>query len=377
MNKYSRQFSTLIFAVTVALAACSHDVPSGSTNDPRVHGTTVTFAQHAPPGIETATIVAEREDTIELSGRVVWDEDHTVRVYSPFAGRVARIIAAVGDTVASGQALASIDSPDYGQAQADFRKADAAQKLASANLNRARELYDHGVVAGKDVEEAESVAASADAERDRTLQVLKTFADVGHLVDGRMVLRSPIAGVVVERSINPGAQLNTEQDGHPLFVITNPTTRWIALDVREPQVQLFKAGDWFDFQLGSTAAASTSLKAQVIRIDDYLDPASRVMRVIGKIENAKDRLRAESFITARVQPPRNTDPVVPASAVYLLGNDHYAFVKDGNSFVRRRVTLGHPLDDRLVVRSGLGRGDTVVVHGALFLQQLLQTSSQS
>ena len=83
----------------------------------------------------------------QLNGRVTWNEDKTVRVFTPFAGRVERILAQPGQSVAKGQALAVIASPDFGQAQADSRRAEGDYALSEKNLARVRELEQNGVAA--------------------------------------------------------------------------------------------------------------------------------------------------------------------------------------------------------------------------------------
>jgi cobalt-zinc-cadmium efflux system membrane fusion protein len=330
-----------------------------------------------PAGIDVGTVAAVDGRTETLSGRLVWDEDQTVRMYSPFSGRVVSIVAKVGDRVKVGQVLAQVDSPDYGQAQADFSKAQAARKLARANLERTRDLYEHGVVAAKEVDEAVSEAAAADAECDRTAGVLKAFADAGDSINQRMALRSPIDGVVVERAINPGEELRTELAGTPLFVITDTRSLWVSLDAHPQDLPALTVGSWLSFQVGAASAQAPTDRARIIRLYDYVDPATRTVKVIARTENADQHLKAESFVTARLSVSSAHQTEVPAGAVYLFGDDHYAFVKQGDSFVRKAVSVGTQHDDALTILSGLSPGDVVVTHGVLFLQQLLQSAPQS
>jgi len=96
------------------------------------------------------------------------DEDHTVRIYSPFAGRVARILVQPGASVRKGQVLAVLGSPEFGQAQADARRAETDVRLSETNLQRLKELESHGVAPRKDLQTAEAEYARAKAELDRT-----------------------------------------------------------------------------------------------------------------------------------------------------------------------------------------------------------------
>ena len=133
-----------------------------------------------------------------LNGRVTWNEDKTVRMYTPFAGRVERILVQPGQAVAKGQALAVIASPDFGQAQSDARRAESDYALAEKNIARLRELEQNGVAARKDVHVAEADQARAAAELARSRRRLDLYGGAGKGVDQTYTLTSPIAGVVLE-----------------------------------------------------------------------------------------------------------------------------------------------------------------------------------
>jgi cobalt-zinc-cadmium efflux system membrane fusion protein len=85
----------------------------------------------------------------------------TVRIFTPFAGRVRKITADIGQTVEKNAALAEVESPDFGQAQADARKAESDLKLAERSLSREQELLAHGAAAQKDLESGGRCASSS------------------------------------------------------------------------------------------------------------------------------------------------------------------------------------------------------------------------
>ena len=97
----------------------------------------------------------------------MWNEERTQRIAPAFAGRVAAITADLGRPVKAGSVLARLYSPDFGAAQADAAKARADAELTQKALVRQRELLDAGIVARKDVEQAEADARRAAAELAR------------------------------------------------------------------------------------------------------------------------------------------------------------------------------------------------------------------
>jgi membrane fusion protein, heavy metal efflux system len=144
-----------LLAAAILAAACGKETVQETVPEPVVQGDTITFpAADKAPRLGSAPVIAERAPALRLNGRLTWDEERTVRVYSPFAGRVARILVQPGDRVSKGQPLAVLGSPEFGQAQADARRADTDVQLAEKNLQRQKELENAGVAPRKDLQTA-------------------------------------------------------------------------------------------------------------------------------------------------------------------------------------------------------------------------------
>jgi cobalt-zinc-cadmium efflux system membrane fusion protein len=377
MNQHSVEaFCALLFAVCVLVAlmlltGCGKAQDSAPDVRPVVQGQQVIFPSGSPGiqriGVETVAAPADRD--VVLPGRLTWDEDRTVRVYPPFAGRVSRILVQVGATVHAGQALAEVASPDFGQAQADARKAQADLALSSKALDRARDLNTHGVLSTKDLQQAEADQAKARAEADRAHERLRAY---GQSVDaGTFTLKSPIAGTVVERNINPGQEIRTDTSGPPpLFVISDPTRLWVQLDASEAQLAYLKPG--MQLVISSNQFPDDAFSGELMQVADFIDPTSRTLKVRGDVPNAQRTLKAEMFVNARIRVPKADQPMVDARAVFLSGNRTYVFQRTAPAtFTRRAVRVGPQNDGRMPVLSGLREGDEVVVTGNLFLEQMV------
>ena len=359
----------------VCLTACGkHD---GDDKGTAVHvtGQALSFSPAPPPGIATEPVSVSDRSDLTVPGRLVWNEDRTVRVFSPFAGHVVQILVRLGDSVKAGQPLAVLSSPDYGTAQADFRKARATLALTQHALERARDLNAHGVAAAKEVEQAEADQEAAEAEMLRAQNVLRLFSDKGDGVDEHLVLRSPIAGVVVERAINPGQEIRPDTSAQPQFVVTDPTSLWVQLDARESDLPVLRPGLELSFKVGPYG--ERPFRGEVVRVSDYVDPTTRTMKVLGKVDNPERLLKGEMFVTATVPIDAAPHAQAPAMAVFLDGDKHYAFVHEGDSFVRREVEVGAEAGGFVSIVSGVKAGDNVVTQGALFLQQMLQKQGSS
>ena len=362
------------FCVAATMAACQRAPEEAADTEASVAGDTVTLHQ-GTEGIVTAVADAVGGRVLQLPGRLVWNEEATVRVFSPFAGRVLRIAAQPGDSVAAGQVLAEFSSSDYGAAQADARKATALFTLARKARDRNHDLLEHGVVAAKDAEQAESDFANAEAENARAQARLKLAGDNGGAVDQRYVLRSPIAGVVVDRALNPGQEVLPDQSGAPLFVVTDPETLWVRLDAQEAELRGLHKGEEFVLRCGEYP--DEHFPGALTQIADFVDPVTRSVSLRGRVANPGRRLKAEMYVSAGLSMPGAAPVAVPASAVFLVGNQRHVFIaKSPTQFERRDIVTDEESQGLVPVESGLAAGERVVTEGALYLQQLLAAAER-
>ncbi|MDB5809514.1 MAG: efflux transporter, family, subunit [Betaproteobacteria bacterium] len=368
---------SIIAAVIAAilLAGCGKTEKNPETPAAKVDGETVVFQPGSP---QLTSLVSE--EAIErpaaaasLNGRLVWNEDRTVRIFTPLAGRVDRILVQPGDHVNQGQTLAVISSPDLGQAQADARRAQGEYSLAEQNLARVKELHQHGVAPAKDLNTADAEYARAESEMKRTQARMKLYGG-GTQVDQSYALKSPLAGVVVEKNINPGQELRPDQmgPGAPAqFVITDPAYLWVLLDAAEKDLTQLKIGKTVKIRV--PAYPDEVFGAKVTAVADFLDPATRTIKVRATLDNPKRLLKSEMFVTATVNDHSAKILQVPSRAVFFQGGSNFVFVDDGNGgYTRRKVETADVYDGNIAITTGLEPGRKVVTDGALLLQQMLQ-----
>ena len=369
----------LVFLLCASLAGCSKTEVSPPEARPTLAGAVISFpGDQDPPTLRLATVASPADHPVLLPGRLAWDEDHTSRVFAPYAGRVERLLVTVGQRVRRGQALAVLSSADIGQAQADLHKAEADQALNRGSLARVRDLVEGGVIARKDQDQAEADLARSSAEANRARARLAQYGVSGvsgvsgGAVTQSLTLTAPLAGLVVERNSNPGAEVRTDVAGTPLFTLSDPATLWATLDLDESQLALLKPGQ--TVELVTAAWPDQVFSATVLNIGAAVDAASRTVKVRARVANPDGRLKAEMFVNARVAAHGGL-PLVPADAVFLHGEQSSVFVPRGKGrFERRDVTVRAAGPQFLQVVAGLAAGDKVVVGGALYLNQLLDAA---
>lgn len=371
MNRLS---SCLLACFVLALAACSgkgDDPVAPPRADPVLQGQRLSFPNGHPqlPQLGLVAAVPARTLTVDLPARLVWNEDHTQRIYPAFAGRVTRVHADVGQAVRPGSVLAQVASPEFGVAQADTAKAQADAQLTQNALNRQRQLFEAGVVPRKDLEQAEADAARARAEVQRAEARTRLYGGQGSSVDQRLSLVAGTAGVIVERNITPAQELRPEQSGPgvpPLFVISDPSSLWVVLDARETEIAVLKPGT--RFELIVPTLPGQKFEGRVIATGDFIDPATRTIRVRGLVANPQRLLKSEMLATARLTREMPTGVMVPTPAVRLEGAAHWVMVEVApGTFEQREISVGYQGQGETLVTRGLNAGEKVVNQNMLLL----------
>lgn len=369
------------------IAVCSALVLAGCSpkrvaeeNSVSASGDTVTFATNSPQmgALRVEPVRTESGASVRLAGRLTWNEESTVRVFTPYAGIVRRLTAELNQPVQKGAPLAEIQSAEFGQAEADARKAQSDYRRAERNFNRLRDLVDHGAAPRKDLESAEADLASAQAEKERAEARLAIYGAAVDATNHNFLLPSPLEGVLVERNVTPGQEVrpdqmlaNMPQYTSPLFVVTDPSRLWIQIDATELDIQHLQPGCEFTFT--SRAFPGQIFTGRVDTVSEFIDPATRTIKVRGAVDNSRRLLKAEMFVNVNVPGGGQAGASVPAKAVFLKGEKHFVFVEETpGQFVRQEVHTGAEQDGHVLVLAGLQPGQRVVTDGCLLLQQSLK-----
>lgn len=361
------------------LAGCHPAAPKTADPAPKVEGDTVIYTPDAPQrtALVATAVQPSAGGALHFTGRLVWDEEATVRIYSPVLGRVRTIDAQLGDAVAAGAPLARIDSPDLGQALADARKAEADLTLAQRALARARDLFAHGALARKEVDSAEDAAAGAAAERERAHAKLALYGSTPESGpgDGLFVLRTPLTGIVVEKNLNTGQEVrpdsmmaNLPQLTVAPFVVTDPQRLWVVLDASELDVSALRPHQLL--RITSPAYPGRAFTGEITAVGAALDATTRTLKVRGRVENPGALLKAEMYVDTEAE--RAVAPgavTVAAQAVFLSNNQAYVYVETTpGRYTRRAVRTGAEDAGRILIQTGLNSGERVIVEGALLLE---------
>ena len=312
--------------------------------------------------------------SVVTTGTVAFNGDHSTAVLSPISGPVSRILVQPGASVRRGQALATVSSPDFADAVANYRKTESALRNAQRIASLDEQLFANDALARRDLDQARTDLAAAIADRDAAVSQLRSLgvdeASIAAIRDGRpapgaeAAIRSPITGTVVEKTITPGQLL--EAGATQCFIVADLSTVWVMANVFEGDVAMVRKGETV---LVSTAASADTLRGRVDYVAALVDPSTKATAVRVLVPNRGGLLRRDMLVNVEIQSDRRrTGLLVPVASV--LRNDEnlpYVFIGSGRAFARRRIELGQRVGDRYEVKSGIQPGEAVVTQGAVFL----------
>lgn len=366
------RLAPLLLAIVTLGAACGDPAASKA---PPAEPAAKTGAG-APPTEEVKLARPEyrtRATTLETTGKVVFDEEHLVRLTAPVTGRVVEVLVRPGDVVESGRRLLVLDSPDVGLARSDYVKATADAERADHALRLARDLFEVRAVAQKEVRDAESEYRKATAERDRAAARLRTLGmDPERSDDGptRVAVTAPRSGVVVERNVSPGQVVAYGQSDAPasLLVIADLSTMWVLADVYEPDVPRVRIGQTVTVTL--PCCPGERYQGRVAGIGDAIDRESRTLKVRAVVPNRSRALKGEMFARVSIDTGARQALVVPVGAIHRDGSATFVLVeKAPGDYERRPVTTGAEADGTVEIVSGVTPAESVVSSGGILLKR--------
>lgn len=324
-------------------------------------------------------------------GKIAIDEDRSTPVFSPYAGRVTRLLSRPGDNVTKGQSLFVIEAADTVQAQNDFiaamtamNKAKSALALAEIQNKRASDLFEGKAVPLKDFQQAQAMLIQAqndmrssqtalEASRNK-LKILglsdddiASFQDKGR-INPETTIFAPIGGTVVQRKVGPGQYVNSGASD-PVYVIGDLSTVWLTAFVRESDAATVAVGQEISFNV--LALPGRTLNARINYVATAIDPATRRLMVRATIDNKDRLLKPEMFANVTIYSPSDHPAVgVPKQALIYEADQVRVWVAHADKSIElRSIRPGLTNGDLVEVVGNLRPGEMIVTKGSLFIDR--------
>jgi|SRR5579883_1938872 len=353
-------------------------------------------SQWASLNLAAVRQVAFRDERA-TDGKIAINEDTTTPVFSPYSGRVSKLIAKPGDHVERGAPLFAIEASEFVQghndlvvAMAGVDRARSRLELAQSVDRRQRELFAVRGGARKDVEQARAdlIAAEGDhhsaelalsAARNRLRILGCSEAQIVGLekmehVDAEAIVAAPIAGTILRRKVGLGQYITTG-NADPVYAVGDLSSVWLVANVRESDAPKMKVGA--PVEVSVLAYPGRIFNAKLSYIAPALDPNIRRLLVRAEIPNPNRELLPEMFASFRiVSGDSRLMPAVPKEAVVYDGAQARVWVArpDQRAVTARAIEVGDTVNGLVEVRKGLSIGESVVSSGVLFIDRAAQRS---
>jgi membrane fusion protein, heavy metal efflux system len=339
----------------------------------------LTPSQLASLTLDTVSKLGFRSEEM-ADGRIALNSDTATQVFSPYSGRVIRVIAGIGEHVKKGAPLFSIDAAEFAQAQSDLLNAHTQLKLARIAEERRHAAFDSKGGSLQDWQQAQADLAAAQTALESVRNRLQIFglteAQIAALERVKApnpvtVVTAPIAGVVSDRQVGPGQYLQSGSST-PVYTIGDLSTVWLVADVREVDAPLVEVGQ--EVEVRVLALPGKVFKAKLTAVGSAVDPVTHRLSVRATVENADGKLKPQMFASFSIITSGESDALaVPEEAVVHEGEAARVWVVQGTGdLALRQIRTGRINNGMVEVLDGLKAGEKVVTRGSLFIDRAAQ-----
>ena len=272
------------------------------------------------------------------------------------AGRVTELLADKGDRVEAGQVMLRVDDRLWAAA---VRRAEIELRDAERDLKRWKELEKTGAVSASEYEGIRRRQESAEIVLDEATTM-----------QAQCEVRSPFAGVIVDRLAEVGDYAN---EGQAVFRVVRLDRVKVAFDVPERDIGSLQPGQKMAFALSTLPGRE--FEGEVTFVSSRAARESNSFAAELEADNADGVLKAGMIAqVSLVRREREGAVVVPLAAIVPRKGEHYVFTAENGRAVRKRVLIASWSGHEAVLESGLAAGERIVVEGHRGLQDGMKVS---
>lgn len=334
--------------LSLALSACGS---GGNSGDQAKNEDDEEKEEAAPVPVEVASLT--RGDVVAVySGTATLEADQEAMVVAKVGGEVKEILVEEGDLVKANQVLARLDG--------DRLRYQLQQ--SRANLQKLQQDYDRNV----DLFERGLISSGAYEGMKFELDALKAQYQLARLELSYTEIRAPFAGVIAERMIKVGNNLNISDS---VFQLTDlePLIAYIHV----PEREFNKLHSQQKALIYLDALQGTEFVGQVARISPTIDPQTGTFKATIEVADEKNRLKPGMFGRFNIVYDQHSNAVLlPRSAIVDDDRELAVFVvesEEGKDIAKRRtIKTGYAKGENIEITDGLSGDERVVIvgHGA-------------
>ncbi|WP_370623163.1 efflux RND transporter periplasmic adaptor subunit [Polynucleobacter sp. UK-Mo-2m-Kol15] len=291
---------------------------------------------------------------IKVAGRLAFNAEKSKVLSARAPGRVEHIYAFEGAEVNVGSPVVEIYSPEFVSAQQEYLLSSRTAKVLETSKTMSDLLGDA------------RITQEAAANRIRNLGAgdgdIKAIEANGK-TQANLIMRSPLKGVLVKRSVEPGSAVNS---GDVIATLADPKQLWFLGNVFEQDLRLVKQGQKLTLQV--EAYPDKEFVAYANYLAPAIDSQTRALLIRAEIENADNLLRPDMYVSAKLTTGMADAIVVPQTAVVRIREIRYVIIKVGAETFRRIPVKGYDLNSKaFAITEGVESGSRILAEGAVLL----------
>ncbi|UCC38362.1 MAG: efflux RND transporter periplasmic adaptor subunit [Candidatus Aminicenantes bacterium] len=355
---------------------------------------------HLPPkkqkewGIVVGT--ATKQDiasVITLPGILALNLNKTANISSFVQGKVISMATDLGDRVRKGQVLATINSPEFAQAQAAFLEARAKLNLSRKEYERAKMLFKEKAIEEREFlrREAEfeklstevgglgSILHSYGMDHDQTEKLveksvsMKSDDELCELCNPNLPILSPISGTTIFRDVIVGEHVEPQKN---LFTVSDLSILWALLDAYEKDLPFISKKS--AVVIKSPLYPEKEFIGKITYISDIIDEKLRTAKIRVEVQNHERLLKPNMYIQGIVENKEAEKKIlaIPEEAIQNIDGEKIVFIlEEENVFAVHHVELGEKIGSKRIITKGLEEGEIIVIKGAFTLKAELNKAT--
>jgi cobalt-zinc-cadmium efflux system membrane fusion protein len=352
-----------ILFVSILLQGCTN---SNSRNKTIEDKFTLTDSMLKTTETVSADIQNVRNE-LRFYGKITADNNKLVEVYPVVGGNVLKVYTELGDYVQKDQILATIRSTEVAGFEKELMDAKTDVLVCENNVKVAEEMYQGKLIAERDVLEAKSLLEKAKSQLLRTQETFKIY----NLKTGSVYeVRSPISGFIIQKNINQDMQLRSDRSDN-IFDIAQIDDVWAIANVNESDIGTIKLGMGADIK--TLSYPDKDFKGKVDKIFNVIDPETKAMKVMIRLNNSDFLLKPEMIATIRISYEEPEKMIaIPAKSIIFDKSKNFVMVyKSKDDFETRNIEIYRQVGEIAFVKSGLSVGDKIITRNQLLIYDAL------
>lgn len=306
---------------------------------------------------------------LTLTGQVSFNDSKVARIYPMVSGIISDVNVQLGDHVTKGQKLGVIRSSEMAGYGNDLVNSKTNLLIAQKNMDAAADMYKSGLMSQKDFITAQEMYKQAQSQLQRSIEVLQIN---GGSTQGEYVVRAPINGFIVEKTINNNMAIRSD-NGNDLFTVSGLENVWVWANVYESNIPKVHLGDNVD--VTTLSYPGKIFKGKVDQILNVLDPTNKVMKIRVVLPNPGYLLKPQMFASVTVINKTDQQALcIPSSALTFNNSQYFVLVYKNNSDIRiTPVQVIGTNNDKTYITGGIKEGDLIIGSDVVLIYEALNS----